>query len=163
MYIKKHKLTEISTLLHEARLEELAESGLLSDPKLKGSRFAAILKRPEAKLDDIIRDSSQLSTLRNNGIDDDLIACIEMDVKYKGYVDRERLRAEQMKRLEDTNIPSDLEYMEIPSMSYESRECLTRFRPQTLGQAGRIAGVSPADQSALLIHLKKTGYLSHKR
>ncbi|MBU0692545.1 tRNA uridine-5-carboxymethylaminomethyl(34) synthesis enzyme MnmG [bacterium] len=161
LYInKKQRLKEISELLHEARLDELADSGLLSDPKLKGSRFAAILRRPEARLEDLIRDSSELASIRNNGIDDDLIACLEMDVKYKGYVDRERLRADQMKRLEDTVIPLDLEYMGIPSMSYESRERLTRFRPHTLGQAGRIAGVSPADQSALLIHLKKTGRYS---
>lgn len=161
LYInKKQKLKELTALLHDARLDELAESGLLADPKLKGSRFAAILKRPEVKLDELIRDSSELAAFQDNSVNDDLIACIEMDVKYKGYVDRERLRADQLKRLEDTIIPKNLEYMGIPSMSYESRERLSRFRPHTIGQAGRIAGVSPADQSALLIHLKKIGQYS---
>ena len=65
------------------------------------------------------------------------------------------VRAEQMKNLENMKLPLDLDYSAITTISYEAREKLTRFRPQTLGQAQRIDGVRPVDCSALLIHLKK--------
>ncbi len=89
--------------------------------------------------------------------DEELLAGVEMDIKYAGYIARERVRAEQLRALENLHLPRDLDYAAIASISYEGREKLARFRPQTLGQAGRIDGVSPADCSALLIHLKKAG------
>ncbi len=155
---KKQKLNEIASLLYETRLDELAESGLLSDPKLKGSRFAAILKRPEADLSQMIQDSAQLSA-RITDPDDDLLAGVEMDVKYEGYIQRERHRAEQVRRWEEVRLPDTLDYWQVHSMSHEAREKITFFRPLTLGQAGRISGVRPSDTSALLIHLKRLGHL----
>ncbi len=155
---KKQKLNEITSLLYETRLDELAESGLLSDPKLKGSRFAAILKRPEADLSQMIQDSAQLSA-RITDPDDDLLAGVEMDVKYEGYIQRERHRAEQVRRWEEVRLPDTLDYWQVHSMSHEAREKITFFRPLTLGQAGRISGVRPSDTSALLIHLKRLGHL----
>jgi tRNA uridine 5-carboxymethylaminomethyl modification enzyme len=154
---KKQKLNEVRSLLHEAKLEELADSGLLSDPKLKGSRFAAILKRPEADLQGMIQDSPQLAHLNHDSLDEDLLATVEMDIKYDGYVTRERARADQVRRWEEVSIPQDLDFALVHSMSYEAREKLNRYKPVTLGQAGRISGVRPSDTSALLIHLKKLG------
>jgi tRNA uridine 5-carboxymethylaminomethyl modification enzyme len=154
---KKHKLKEITALLEEAKLAELADSGLLSDPMLKGSRFATILKRPEARIEELAT-RPELSALNGHRLDDDLLASVEMDIKYSGYVARDRQRAEQMTRLEALRLPNDLDYAEVASMSFEAREKLTRFRPQTLGQAGRISGIRPSDSSALLIHLKKLGH-----
>ncbi len=156
---KKQKLNEVRAFLNEAKLEELAESGLLSDPKLKGSRFSAILKRPEADLQGMIQDSPQLSHLNHDSVDEDLLASIEMDIKYDGYVTRERARAEQAKKWEDVTLPQDLDFSLVHSMSYEAREKLNKYKPVTLGQAGRISGVRPSDSSALLIHLKKSGML----
>jgi tRNA uridine 5-carboxymethylaminomethyl modification enzyme len=158
---KKQKIAEIIEHLHNTQLTELAASGLLSDPQLKGSRFAAILKRPEAALEMLLDNCSEMAPMRKYQLEDDLLASVEMDVKYKGYVDRERVRADQMVRLEGTKLPLDLDYSVVSSMSFEAREKLKRFQPLTLGQAGRISGVSPSDQSALLIHLKKIGRLSN--
>jgi len=155
---KKQKLDEINSLLYETRLDELAESGLLSDPKLKGSRFAAILKRPEAELQQMIQDSPQLSR-KLPETDDDLLAAVEMDVKYEGYINRERVRAEQVRRWEEVRLPADLDPWAVHSMSHEAKEKLSFHRPLTLGQAGRISGVRPSDTSALLIHLKRLGHL----
>lgn len=84
------------------------------------------------------------------------MAAVEMDIKYEGYIKRERLRAEQLRALEDLQLPQNLDYGKIASISFEGREKLARFQPQTVGQAGRIDGVSPADCSALLIYLKKS-------
>ncbi|MBM3324387.1 MAG: tRNA uridine-5-carboxymethylaminomethyl(34) synthesis enzyme MnmG, partial [Calditrichaeota bacterium] len=75
--------------------------------------------------------------------------------KYAGYIGRQRERAEQMARLEGRRIPYDFDYSEIRSLSAEGREKLKKFRPLTLGQAGRIAGVSPADIAVLMIYLKR--------
>ncbi len=156
---KKQKLAELTSLLHETRLEELAASGLLSDPKLKGSRFAAILKRPEAELGSLLRDSSQLAGKVAENLDEDVIAAVEMDVKYEGYIQRERFRAEQVRRWEEVRLPEDMDLWAVHSMSHEAREKIKHFKPKTLGQAGRISGVRPSDTSALLIHLKRTGHL----
>ncbi len=156
---KEQKLKELTALLHDTRLEDLAESGLLSDPKLKGSRFAAILKRPEASLEGLLNDSSQLSGHLHNGYDNDLLAAVEMDVKYAGYIQRERHRADQVRRWEEVLIPEGIDYRAVHSMSHEAREKITRYKPKTLGQVGRLSGVRPSDTSALLIHLKKAGRL----
>ncbi len=82
---------------------------------------------------------------------------IEMEIKYKGYIDRQIIQAEQMKKLDDKNIPDDIDYNAVVSIRAESREKLIQIRPDTIGQASRIPGVTPADISVLLIHLKKVG------
>jgi tRNA uridine 5-carboxymethylaminomethyl modification enzyme len=159
MYLKKkHLLSEVEDFLAQTKLEELSESGLLSDPSLKGSRFAAILKRPEANLTELL-DAQELAPIRAIQHDEDMLAAIEMDIKYEGYIKREEVRANQMKSLEMLHIPQNLNYAEITSMSHESREKLTKFRPVTLGQAQRIDGVRPVDCTALLIHLKKIRHI----
>ncbi|MDD5089020.1 MAG: tRNA uridine-5-carboxymethylaminomethyl(34) synthesis enzyme MnmG, partial [bacterium] len=157
---KKQLLADIEGYLSEARLEELSDSGVLADPGLKGMRFAAILKRPEVRLGDLVEARPELSALRDIVYDEDLLASVEMDIKYAGYIEREKLRAERVQALEELKLPADLDYKAVHSISFEGREKLNRFRPQTLGQAGRIDGVSPADCSALLIHLKKSGQFS---
>ncbi|MBL0061890.1 MAG: tRNA uridine-5-carboxymethylaminomethyl(34) synthesis enzyme MnmG [bacterium] len=156
---KKQKLNQITALLHDTRLDELAESGLLSDPKLKGSRFSAILKRPEADLTSMLKDSPQLARKVEEELDEDLIAAVEMDVKYEGYIARERQRADQVRRWEEVKLPVDIDLWAVHSMSHEAREKINHFKPKTLGQAGRISGVRPSDTSALLIHMKKLGHL----
>jgi tRNA uridine 5-carboxymethylaminomethyl modification enzyme len=153
---KKRVLADIEAFLGETRLEELAESGILSDPGLKGVRFAVLLKRPEISLTDLVETQPELAPIRRIAEDEDLVAAVEMDVKYEGYIKRERVRAEQLQALENLKLPGDIDYRQIASISFEGREKLGKLRPLTIGQAGRIDGVSPADCSALLIHLKKT-------
>ena len=152
---KKQLVNDIQSFLSETQLEELSESGLLADPGLKGIRFAALLKRPEVRLAELIENQPQLSALKRMAEDEELVAAVEMDVKYEGYVARERIRADRLRALEDLRLPQDVDFRSVASISFEGREKLSRYRPQTLGQAGRIDGVSPADCSALLIYLKK--------
>ncbi len=141
---KKHLLKEVEEFMAEAKLVELSDSGLLSDPALKGMRFAAILRRPEVTLIELL-SHPELEPIRRIEEDEDLLAGVEMDVKYEGYIKREELRARQMKSLEAMRLPVDLDYRSITTLSHEAREKLSRFRPQTLGQAGRIDGVRPVD------------------
>ena len=87
--------------------------------------------------------------------DNNFLAALELNVKYAGYIARQQARAHQVARMEGRRIPNDMDYSEICSLSAEGREKLMKFRPLTLGQAGRIAGVSPADIAVLMIHLKR--------
>jgi tRNA uridine 5-carboxymethylaminomethyl modification enzyme len=81
------------------------------------------------------------------------IETVEIDIKYSGYIQKDRHLAEKMHRLEDVPLPPSLDYFRLESLSYEAREKLSKYRPTTLRQAARISGISPADISALLIYL----------
>src|SRR5258706_2153183 len=78
-----------------------------------------------------------------------------MAVKYAGYIDRQEMDVERMKNLEDKIIPEAFDFGAVPSLRLEARQKLAKIRPHTIGQAGRISGVSPADISILLIWLKR--------
>ena len=77
-----------------------------------------------------------------------------IEAKYNGYIGRQIEQIERFRRLEDKPIPADLDYRAIRQLRAEAREKLDRVRPLSLGQAGRISGISPSDIATLLIHLK---------
>ena len=79
---------------------------------------------------------------------------LQISVKYDGYIKRQLAHTEKLKRMEDSVIPDNFDYGRVHGLSTEAREKLLRLRPVSLGQASRIAGVSPADLSILMIHLK---------
>lgn len=111
-----------------------------------------IILRPEIALTDLAPLVPSLSVL-----DKEMLQVVETEFKYRGYVDKQRQQVERMRRLETTLLPSCLQYNEILGLSAEAREKLSKFKPQTLGQASRISGVSPADVSVLSIHIKQKG------
>ncbi|MEX0614737.1 MAG: tRNA uridine-5-carboxymethylaminomethyl(34) synthesis enzyme MnmG, partial [Methylophaga sp.] len=76
---------------------------------------------------------------------------------YAGYIDRQKTEIDKLQRHENTNLPSDLDYSNVRGLSNEVREKLQNAKPQSLGQAARISGVTPAAVSLLLVHLKRTG------
>ena len=78
-----------------------------------------------------------------------------IEAKYDGYIGRQTEQIERFRRLEDKRIPADLDYRAIPQLRAEAREKFERVRPLSIGQAGRISGISPADIATLLIHLKR--------
>jgi tRNA uridine 5-carboxymethylaminomethyl modification enzyme len=80
---------------------------------------------------------------------------VETEIKYEGYLLQQRRQVEQLRRLEDKRIPSDLSYRTIPGLSREIVEKMTRVRPETLGQAGRIPGVTPAALAILNVYLAR--------
>ena len=90
---------------------------------------------------------------------DDVIEQVEIAAKYAGYIDRQRAELEPAAYLKALRLPADLDYMQVGALSIEVRQKLQKHRPETLGQAGRISGVTPAAVSLLLIHLKKKGGL----
>jgi tRNA uridine 5-carboxymethylaminomethyl modification enzyme len=80
---------------------------------------------------------------------------VEIEIKYEGYIKKELLQVEQMKRLEERKLPEDFNYKEIKGLRLEAQEKLNRVRPLNIGQASRISGVNPADISVLLIWLQR--------
>jgi tRNA uridine 5-carboxymethylaminomethyl modification enzyme len=77
----------------------------------------------------------------------------EINMRYEGYISREREMVEKMNRLEEVHLHADFNYQQLNSLSAEAREKLSKLKPRTIGQASRISGVSPADISVLLVHL----------
>src|SRR6185437_16291740 len=82
---------------------------------------------------------------------------VEVRAKYAGYIERQQDEIERQRRNEETPLPEDLDYLQLTGLSHEVRQKLQQARPVTLGQAGRIPGVTPAAISILLVHLKKRG------
>jgi len=83
---------------------------------------------------------------------------VEIAAKYAGYIDRQKNEVERAAHYEGLKLPADLDYLQVTALSFEARQKLARHRPETLGQASRISGITPASISLLLIHLKKGGF-----
>lgn len=83
---------------------------------------------------------------------------VEISAKYSGYIDRQKDEVERASHYETLKLPADMDYMQVPALSFEVRQKLQKHRPETLGQASRLSGVTPAAVSLLMIHLKKGGF-----
>ncbi|MDE6862258.1 MAG: tRNA uridine-5-carboxymethylaminomethyl(34) synthesis enzyme MnmG, partial [Alistipes sp.] len=102
----------------------------------------AALRRALPKLDRFIAD---------NEITDEMIEAAEIEIKYHGYIEREKFIAQKLHRLENIVIPDGFDFNSMQSLTIEARQKLSRIRPATIGQASRIPGVSPADVNVLLV------------
>ncbi|QIM53836.1 tRNA uridine-5-carboxymethylaminomethyl(34) synthesis enzyme MnmG [Hydrogenophaga crocea] len=87
-----------------------------------------------------------------------VIEQVEIAAKYSGYIDRQKAEVERAANFEHLRLPADIDYLQVTSLSFEARQKLAKHRPETLGQAARISGITPASISLLLIHLKKGGF-----
>lgn len=116
-------------------------------------KLAYLLVRNEITLEGLIENVSELDKfVRENKISKEIIEEVEIQIKYKGYIEREKLIAEKLRRLEDIRIKEDFNYNSLQSLTMEARQKLTKIKPTTIGQASRIPGVSPADINVLLIY-----------
>ena len=118
------------------------------------ARLDALLLRPEVTLDGLMSLLPSLSDAVAH-IDEDIrgevLHEVEVAIKYKRYIEKEQEVANQILKFENIHLPADFDYFGLTALSYEAREKLNRYRPQSIGQASRISGVSPADVSVLLI------------
>ena len=80
---------------------------------------------------------------------------VEINIRYEGYIDRQRRQVEQFEKMENRKIPEKIDYDDVGSLRLEARQKLKEFRPSSIGQAGRLSGVTPADVAVLLIYLEK--------
>ncbi|MDK2902675.1 MAG: tRNA uridine 5-carboxymethylaminomethyl modification enzyme [Clostridiales bacterium] len=136
----------------DAEVNELLDK-LSSQPVKTGITLYDLIKRPEisyAMLAPI--DKGRPPDLLPQAIEQ-----VEINIKYEGYIARQRMQIERFKKMEDHKLPDDIDYATIKGLRIEARQKLDRIRPQSIGQASRISGVSPADISVLLIYLKQHG------
>lgn len=152
-YIKKIKeYNELDELVQKLKIMPNNRNNEYLKSRRSASIYEAIflselLKRPEINKEDILHFIKKSFSI-------DVLEQIEIKIKYEGYIKKAKREAKRMQRLEDKNIPSDIDYTKIKNISSEGKEKLVRIRPQTIGQASRISGVNPADISILVIYLK---------
>ena len=156
---KKRRIHEASELLKGIRLKpSKATNAMLQEHGIEGitnpATLEELLKKPGVTLDMVKKIDERL-----DGIDNDVAYQIEVDVKYRGYTDRQHEMVLKTKKLDDRRIPRELDYDQVSGLSREVIERFTRVKPSTLGQASRIPGVTPASITALMVHFKKTGLL----
>ena len=131
-----------------AILEEKGSSLLKQKVKMK-----SILSRPHIWMEDLLEVKSLKSFVETNNIKEDSITQTEIEIKYSGYINKEKDNAEKLSKLEKITIPDDFDYTKLHSVSTEGREKLNEIKPKTIGQATRISGVSPSDINVLLIYI----------
>jgi tRNA uridine 5-carboxymethylaminomethyl modification enzyme len=119
---------------------------------IKDINALQLLRRPEVGYELIAALFPDRANLRPEVIEE-----LAVEAKYSGYIAREQEEIERLRRLEEWRIPAQVDYAQMSGLRKEAAEKLARFRPATVGQAGRIEGVSPADISILLIHLRRGG------
>ena len=124
-----------------------------SSPMTQSDKMFKVFSRPQIELSDIVKFDKVKNYISENNLDDEIVEQAEIQVKYSGYIEKERNNAEKLTRLEDIKIPDNFDYNKIKSMSIEAKQKLSKIRPVTISQASRISGVSPADISVLLIHM----------
>lgn len=155
-FLKKKEMIEKEIIrLKEVKLtptkeiqEELMRLG--SSPINDPITLADLLKRPELKY-----DSLKVLDADRQDIPQDVVEQVEIQIKYQGYIEKQKKQVEQFRKLEGKRIPDDIDYDRINGLRKESRDRLKQVRPTTIGQASRIFGVNPADISILLVYLEQ--------
>ena len=126
-----------------------------SAPIVQADKMFKIFSRPQIDLEDFLKFEKVANYVAENNLDREVLEQAEIQVKYSGYIEKERANAEKSTRLENVKIPEDFDYNNIKSMSIEAKQKLGKIRPATIAQASRISGVSPSDISVLLIYMGK--------
>ena len=126
-----------------------------STPLIESKKISELVTRPELNLDKLLSivprrtfEKSEISL----PVHEDVIQAAEIEIKYKGYIERERKLAEKLTKLENLLIPEGFDFDKVSSLTIECRQKLKRYAPKTIAQASRISGVSPADISVLLVY-----------
>ena len=142
------KETSVSVAEANLVLEEKG-SALVS----QSDKMFKIFSRPQIDLADVMKFEKVKEYIANANLDQEILEQAEIQVKYSGYIEKERNNADKLTRLEDVKIPEHFDYEKIKSMSIEAKQKLSKIRPVTISQASRISGVSPSDISVLLIYM----------
>ncbi|GAA4802243.1 tRNA uridine-5-carboxymethylaminomethyl(34) synthesis enzyme MnmG [Litoribaculum gwangyangense] len=137
------KPEEINSVLEKKNSATVNQSG----------KLFKIFARPNIDMDDIRNIESVEAYIQENNLDREVIEQAEIQVKYSGYIAKEKNNADKLSRLEYVKIPENFDFSQIKSMSFEAREKLKKVQPKTVSQASRISGVSPNDISVLLVYM----------
>ena len=124
-----------------------------SSPMSQPDKLFKVFSRPQIDLYDFKSFEKVAEYIDKNNLDKEIIEQAEIQVKYSGYIEKEKQNADKLNRLEDVVIPDGFDFDKIPSISIEAKQKLNKIRPKTIAQASRISGVSPSDVSILLIYM----------
>ena len=139
---------------HSVRISEIESVSKMKnlEAPTQGRKLYALVARNEFSFSELIEALPRVKKfIEANNITAEIIEQAEIQIKYRGYIEREKLLAEKLRRLENIIIPDGFDFNEMNALTIEARQKLTKIRPQTIGQASRIPGVSPADINVLLI------------
>ncbi len=157
METKKNKSNAFISFLKKTSISEKDANPILEE---KGSsvmkhsdKIFKVLSRPQIALSDISQVDIIKDYIEENELNQEILDQAEIQVKYSGYIDKEKNNADKLSRLEHVKIPADFDYKKLKSLSYEAGEKMSKIRPATIAQASRISGVSPSDISVLLVYL----------
>ncbi|WP_323787458.1 tRNA uridine-5-carboxymethylaminomethyl(34) synthesis enzyme MnmG [Psychroserpens sp.] len=124
-----------------------------SSPVKQSDKMFKLFSRPNITADDMRQFEVVENYIQEHELDREVIEQTEIQIKYSGYIEKEKNNADKLNRLEDVKIPKGFDYEQLKSMSTEAKQKLTKIQPITISQASRISGVSPADISVLLVYL----------
>ncbi len=144
-FLKKQSIlpSEINSILDQKKSAKIKQSG----------KADKILSRPNIFLDDLKKCDSISSFIDSNNFSKEVQDQAEIQIKYSGYIEKEKANADKLNRLESVKIPKDFDYKKLKSISAEALEKLRKIKPETISQASRISGVSPNDISVLLVFM----------
>ena len=140
------------TSVNPEEINPVLEANNSASVKQSGKMFK-IFARPNMTMEDMRKIESVENYIQEHQLDHEVLEQTEIQVKYAGYIEKEKNNADKLHRLENLKIPSDFDYMKLKSMSMEAREKLNKIQPKTVSQASRVSGVSPADISVLLVYM----------
>lgn len=122
-------------------------------PITQSVKMVSVITRPEIFMKDLLKIDRVKEFIETNALDEEEVEQAEIQLKYRGYIQKEKDNADKLKRLENLKIPKDFDYSRLKSISTEARQKFEKLRPETIAHASRISGVSPSDISILLVYM----------
>lgn len=157
MLSKYEKAKELISFIEKTSIDPTEINPVIKEKKgspiTQKMKMQPILRRPELGINDFEKIKALKNYYKENELNEEVKQQAEIQIKYEGYIQKEKENAEKLNRLEYVKIPNDFDFMSIQSISMEGRQKLTKIQPNTIAQASRISGVSPSDISILLVHL----------
>ena len=150
---KQNAVSELSDMCFRTKIraDKVNEylNSIGSTPLSESKHLSDLVSRPELSLSELLNFVPRGT---KSDYSSDEITAVEVSIKYAGYIEREKLQAEKNNRLEYIRIPADFDFDNLQGLTIECRQKLKKYRPETIAQASRISGVSPADISVLLVY-----------
>lgn len=154
---KIKKSSELVAFLKKTSFQLEETNQLLSEKNelqvKQTDKYAKLLSRPKIYRKDLMPFSAIHSYLKTHEMDDTIFEQAEIEIKYAGYIEKEKRTADKLKRLENIKIPKSFNYNALASLSHEAKEKLNKLQPTSLAQASRISGINPSDISVLLVSM----------
>jgi tRNA uridine 5-carboxymethylaminomethyl modification enzyme len=124
-----------------------------TNPIERKTKLISLLLRPQVTLTDMVKNIPEVHNFYSAVDNHEYFEQAEINLKYRSYIDMEKVHAEKVSRFENISLLENFDYSKLQSLSIEARQKLAKIQPRTLGQASRISGVSPSDISVLMVYM----------